>query len=388
MSDEGVWTAVRDRPDDAARLTAPVSDRVLQRRLIEALYEQRLPEMVTTMMDQTPETFSDDARVTLRRTASTCTNIANEIEAERARVLAHLRDAGIGAKPEIAGNAPQHHKFAVRIAGGDLGAAYDAVTAQGYVPQRRFSPGALSMLRRSAAAMTFMRMDAVTSRMTLRWRTSAPSWGPLNRCRPGRDDLAAVALPRAMWPLYAIVRPWRRASPPGLPVTKEAQPVLGGGFLGTPTSLIRPLLDTASLTSDDTLLDVGCGDGRIIAEAHRHYGCRARGVERSGRLVDIAKERCAEGISMGSVEVFCGEASEVDPGDATVVFMFLPKSVLGEVLLDVLERLSIGARLIVHEQDRLVMPIEPDESVLVLADAAITVAHVWRRTSRDRARHG
>ena len=69
----------------------------------------------------------------------------------------------------------------------------------------------------------------------------------------------------------------------------------------------------------------------------------------------------------------------VDLDGATVVFMFLPIDVVGDLLGSTLRQLPPGARLIVHEQSRLPAALQPapGSSVAVIADDAVTVAHQW-----------
>lgn len=44
-------------------------------------------------------------------------------------------------------------------------------------------------------------------------------------------------------------------------------------------SKVHKMLDMAEVGPDDLLYDLGCGDGRMIVTAARHYGARAVGIE-------------------------------------------------------------------------------------------------------------
>ena len=50
-------------------------------------------------------------------------------------------------------------------------------------------------------------------------------------------------------------------------------------FAATDPVVVRLMLSIIHPKKDDILFDLGCGDGRIVIEAARTYGCRAVGVE-------------------------------------------------------------------------------------------------------------
>ena len=62
-------------------------------------------------------------------------------------------------------------------------------------------------------------------------------------------------------------------------------------FLPTAADLTDPLLDLASVTSDDLVADLGCGDGRIVIRAAQRVGARGLCVEIDPGLV--ARSRAA-----------------------------------------------------------------------------------------------
>jgi len=52
--------------------------------------------------------------------------------------------------------------------------------------------------------------------------------------------------------------------------------------------LVRAIVDALPLTSDDALLDVGCGEGHHLAAFKRAYGVDAHGVDLSVPAIDLA----------------------------------------------------------------------------------------------------
>ena len=147
--------------------------------------------------------------------------------------------------------------------------------------------------------------------------------------------------------------------------------------LATPLALLVPLLDAVALGHDDVLYDIGCGDGRVLVEAARTFGVRCVGVERDARLCrDAVAAADAHGVS-DLVTIHQGDAGGVPVDGATVVFLFIPVKAINQLLPALLERLSVGARVIAHEQARQEWRVQPNRSVPVFGDAAMTVAHLW-----------
>src|SRR5271166_2912736 len=58
-------------------------------------------------------------------------------------------------------------------------------------------------------------------------------------------------------------------------------------FVTTPHDIVAKMLDLAEVTADDTVYDLGAGDGRIVIAAARR-GARAVGVEIDPPLADQA----------------------------------------------------------------------------------------------------
>ncbi|MBW9141309.1 MAG: class I SAM-dependent methyltransferase [Candidatus Aramenus sp.] len=71
-------------------------------------------------------------------------------------------------------------------------------------------------------------------------------------------------------------------------------------FVPSPPEVVEEMLKCANLSKDDVLLDLGCGDGRIIKAAKKNFHVRmAIGVE-------INNDLCLEARDP-DVEVVCGD---------------------------------------------------------------------------------
>ncbi len=63
-------------------------------------------------------------------------------------------------------------------------------------------------------------------------------------------------------------------------------------FVATPQSVVEQMLELANVKPGDVVYDLGCGDGRVVITAAKHYGVRAVGIEKISlrRFVPISAE--------------------------------------------------------------------------------------------------
>jgi SAM-dependent methyltransferase len=161
---------------------------------------------------------------------------------------------------------------------------------------------------------------------------------------PGEDDLPALPSP-----LGRALVPWRRAVRVGVDTLRRSRPYRGrqiARYLPTPPHVVDRMLALAGAGADDVLLDLGCGDGAVVARAATRLGCRGVGIELDATLVTAARRR-VETAGVGHlVEVVHGDAAEMDLSPFTVVYVYLGATgnrVLREHLR---QRLRPGTRLV------------------------------------------
>ena len=346
--------------------------------LMEAIHGGRLHEAAATIRDDPAQeaherTRADDA-------VAVCEQIGRACEHERERIVALLSAAGCDLDAPVPIGPRQHHTVELRVP--DHGAAQRAVAVlerHGFEPWQQRTRGAERSARRFADELVVGATDDVTTVVRFRWGSSG------RRSRLGRvftptaGDWSLIDLPGSLWPAYSLVRPVRLVLERVGAVQRHDDSL--GPFLSTPRSLIGPLLEFAEATSGDRLLDVGCGDGRVVVTAAEQIGCIAVGVERSADLVARARRRATDAGVADLVEIVHGDGRAADLAEATVVFMFLSMRVVADLVPATMQQLRPGARLVIHEQTRLsdLMDPKPDESVAVIADGAVTVAHRWTK---------
>jgi precorrin-6B methylase 2 len=129
--------------------------------------------------------------------------------------------------------------------------------------------------------------------------------------------------------------------------TREDVPDLAP-YVPTPHAVVKTMLELAELSEDDVIVDLGCGDGRIVVAAARDYGARGIGIDIDPELIEKAK-RLAESSGVDHlVEFRVEDATRTSLATATVVSLFLTPDG-NELIRPRLEtELAPGARVITH----------------------------------------
>jgi len=115
-------------------------------------------------------------------------------------------------------------------------------------------------------------------------------------------------------------------------------------YVPTPKVIVRQMLLIAGLRRGETLFDLGAGDGRILVEAAREFGARAKGIEIDPERVQRIKERLtATGVD---AEIIQADFMTVDLSSANVVAMYLSDSANSKLAPKLERELQAGARVV------------------------------------------
>jgi len=107
---------------------------------------------------------------------------------------------------------------------------------------------------------------------------------------------------------------------------------------------IRKALELAKLQPDETLYDLGAGDGRVLIMAAKVFGAQAVGIEIGPVQCLVGWLRIWFSGSRYKAQMGCGNFYKADISDADVVFVYATYSQTSS-LLPLLERnLRSGAR--------------------------------------------
>ena len=100
---------------------------------------------------------------------------------------------------------------------------------------------------------------------------------------------------------------------------------MGKDVMWLPTSddLVFKMLDAAKVGSQDELVDLGAGDGKIPIAAARQFGARAWGIEYNKDLAALAQRNAQRAGVAERVRIVHGDIFKEDFSKATVVTMYL-----------------------------------------------------------------
>ncbi|BAJ50670.1 conserved hypothetical protein [Candidatus Caldarchaeum subterraneum] len=119
-------------------------------------------------------------------------------------------------------------------------------------------------------------------------------------------------------------------------------------FVPTPYPIVRRMLDLAGVDEGETVLDLGCGDGRILFTAAEEYGAKAIGYELRPSLVNFIREKAKLMRLDEMVHVIKQDFTASPLPDADVITLYLTRDVLSLIKPRLEAALSRGARIVSH----------------------------------------
>jgi len=99
----------------------------------------------------------------------------------------------------------------------------------------------------------------------------------------------------------------------------------------SPQTAIDAALRGLVLGPDDVLYDLGCGDGRVLLQAARMYGCRCVGIEKDRETATLARDKVKEAGWDHKVTIYCGDVTTCSLASATAAYCYLDQTTLEKV---------------------------------------------------------
>lgn len=96
----------------------------------------------------------------------------------------------------------------------------------------------------------------------------------------------------------------------------------GSPYVPTKKKVLRDILDAAQLKKGTSMLELGCGDGRLLIEAVRRYGVRGHGVDINPLVLKQARWR-ARGLGRDRISFETRNIRDIDVGEYDVIYLFL-----------------------------------------------------------------
>jgi len=122
-------------------------------------------------------------------------------------------------------------------------------------------------------------------------------------------------------------------------------------YVASPLPVVRQMLVLSQLKHDETVYDLGCGDGRVLIMAAQEFGAMAVGVEMRDDLVKRAHERIFELGLDSRVKIVQSDLFKVDLRPADVVTLYLTTSANEKVKPKLESELKRGARVVSHDYE-------------------------------------
>ncbi len=122
-------------------------------------------------------------------------------------------------------------------------------------------------------------------------------------------------------------------------------------YVPTPETVVEAMLKLGSVTDQDVVYDLGCGDGRIVITAVKKYKAKKGvGIELFPDRVKLSKENAKkEGVS-DKVEIREGSVLDLtDVSEASVVTLYLLPNINEQLMPMLKKTLKPGSRIVSHD---------------------------------------
>jgi len=111
--------------------------------------------------------------------------------------------------------------------------------------------------------------------------------------------------------------------------------------------VVEKMLELAKVKKADLVVDLGCGDGRIVVTAARKYGCKSIGYDLDKECLRKAEESVGKNQLGDQVRIIREDIFNVDLSQVDVVTLYLWPSA-NEKLIPQLEKMKPGSRIVAH----------------------------------------
>ncbi|MBM3607134.1 MAG: methyltransferase domain-containing protein [Alphaproteobacteria bacterium] len=127
-----------------------------------------------------------------------------------------------------------------------------------------------------------------------------------------------------------------------------AQPALDVPYVPTPQDVVDRMLELVKLTQQDFVMDLGCGDGRMLVTAARKFGSRGFGVDLNpARIAEATKNAQAANVT-DKIRFEVRNLFQTSIKDANVLTMYLLPSVNLQLRPRILDEMAPGSRIVSH----------------------------------------
>ena len=149
-------------------------------------------------------------------------------------------------------------------------------------------------------------------------------------------------------------------------------------YVGTPYDVVSEMLRMAQVNKDDLVVDLGCGDARMLVLAAQKYGSRGIGYEIDPDMVRASRRNAEKNNVADLVRIIQADIFTVDISEADVLPIYLLPE-MNLQLVPQLETLKPGSRLVFHNYD--LEGFVPDKKVEIISNEDNSIHRLWLHTT-------
>jgi SAM-dependent methyltransferase len=147
-------------------------------------------------------------------------------------------------------------------------------------------------------------------------------------------------------------------------------------FVATDLTIVNAMLTLASVTRDDVVYDLGCGDGRIVIAAAKEFGARGVGVDLDPQRIREAQANAVRAGVADRVTFRLQDIFDTDIQSATVVTLFLSPEVNAQLRPKLTSQLKPGSRIVSHRYG--IGDWVPERTVTLMVREIHNHVFLWR----------
>jgi len=138
-----------------------------------------------------------------------------------------------------------------------------------------------------------------------------------------------------------------------VPVVAQPTPIPEPVYLAPPIPTPQPvvvwMLRLAEVGPDDVVMDLGCGDGRIVITAARDFGAVGICLDLDQRQLEIARENARAAGVEDRIRFVQADVMQADVREATVVTMYVGMRAHQQLAAIIEPQMSPGERVVTHQ---------------------------------------
>ena len=122
-------------------------------------------------------------------------------------------------------------------------------------------------------------------------------------------------------------------------------------YVPTPQMVVDEMLNLATVTADDVVIDLGSGDGRIVITAAKRFRAKGLGVDIDGKLVALSNRNARAEKVEDRAEFVERDMFKTDISGASVLTLYVMPDFMPKLRAKILAELMPGARVVAHDYD-------------------------------------